>query len=122
MDEFNWTYYRNVDGKVVKVFFPFENVVSNVGGIFRGSRVIPTIAFDEDCSKAVLICNGSDLLFLTTKWWEIVEGDVTIYHVEGMAVLQSSQPFILRPINWPEKEGWSFRIASREGDTGWRKI
>jgi hypothetical protein len=123
MDEFNWTYYHNVNGDVIKVFFPFEAVISSVGGIFRGSRVIPTTDFDEHYD-AVLICPGNDLIFLTTKWWQVIEGnDVSIYHVEGMAVMQSSQPFIIRPVNWPEKAGWSFRIGYKEGvDTGWCKI
>jgi hypothetical protein len=122
MDEMNWTYYRSVDGDVVKVFFPFESVISNVGGVFHGSRVISTTDFEEDYD-AVLICHGSDLLFLTTRWWDVIDGDVTIYYVEGLAILQSPRPFILRPVNWPEKAGWKFLIGHKEGfDTGWRKI
>jgi hypothetical protein len=122
MDEFNWTYYHNVNNKLVQVFFPFEAVISNVGGIYSGSRVISSTSFDDDCDAAVVVCPGSDLIFLTSRWWDVLEGEVTMYHVEGMAVMQSSQPFIIRPVNWPEKNGWSFRIAAREGETGWRKI
>jgi hypothetical protein len=120
--EENWTYYRNVNNELVKVFF--DTAISKVGSIFRGGRVISTTFFDEDCDLAILIQGGKDFVFLTSSWWQVIEGnDVSIYHVEGLAIMQSPKPFILRPINWPEKEGWTFRVGTREGvDTGWRKV
>jgi hypothetical protein len=123
MSEMNDTYWRNVNGNLIKVFFPFNSVVSEVGGIFRGLRVISTTDFAEHYD-AILIQEGHEFIFLTSRWWEVVEGeDVAIYHVEGIAVMQSPKPFILRPVNWPEKQGWKFLVGTREGvDTGWRKV
>jgi hypothetical protein len=122
MNDMNCTYYHDVNGNVIKVFFPFEAAVSSVGHMFLGSRVIPTTDFAEGYD-AILLCPGSDLIFITSQWWEVIKGDVSIYYVEGIAVMQSPNPFVIRPINWPEKAGWSFRIDSQEGvNTGWRKI